>query len=358
MAGDGFDWRVSINLSGQDLSTGSAAELLPRLAAEAGVAPGSIVAEAPESALVADDAMVASSLRRLAQAGFVLALDSGGALPLDGYDLPKGLFAEVKMAAARSSASPKSRGSSNAGRIARRLKAAQDGGLRSVAVGVESEATLTALVKLGFGAVQGALVRKPGPLDELLAWDGAWAGEPDAKARTPRAAVARRRAPEPAEPAPAAAAHAPMSPAPEPVRPATVPAPARYEPPPAPPAAAFAAADDDDALDVGFDDDLAPIDAVSDDDDLDPSEDMAVDDRELEALDALPSLSAAMIDRPKRKPSGFVDEFRSEIERPRPAVTVEAQILPLPSMAERGLALRVKSEKPAKRGLLVRLFGR
>ena len=44
-------------------------------------------------------------------------------------------------------------------------------------MGVESQQTLNALVKLGFTAVQGALVAKPQPLEALLAWDGSWSGQ-------------------------------------------------------------------------------------------------------------------------------------------------------------------------------------
>jgi hypothetical protein len=73
-------------------------------------------------------------------------------------------------------------GPNGAGAIAARLRYARSTGLEAVAVGAESEETLTRLKDCGFTAVQGIWIQRPLPLDQLLAWNGDWVRGRDAVA--------------------------------------------------------------------------------------------------------------------------------------------------------------------------------
>ncbi len=336
----GRPWRVSVNLGVSDLQTGIAPDVVAAALRESGVPARQLVLEAPEAALIEGDAIVRMALKRLRDMGCRIALDSGAALPLDAAESWPELFSEIKIGGAAILRFAEIARKVDGGRIARRLAFAKKHGLASVAVGVEQEKTLSALVKLGFGAVQGALVAKPQTLEALLAWDGGWAGETQSAA-------------------------APTEPQPRP-RPRLVVA----QPEPAaapklvetlmPTAADFAFdEDEDDGMDVDFDDDAfegaapafnrAP--APEAEAEFDPSEDMQADSEELSALENAAPLHAGMIDRPRKR---------------APAREAAPAYVPPPMVADadvpqaeepifdRPLALRVKNAPP-KQSLMQKL---
>jgi EAL domain-containing protein (putative c-di-GMP-specific phosphodiesterase class I) len=340
----GRPWRVSVNLGVSDLQTGVAPDVVSAALRESGVPARQLVLEAPEAALSEGDAIVRMSLKRLRDMGCRIALDSGAALPLDAAESWPELFSEIKIGGAAILRFAEIARKVDGGRIARRLAFAKKHGLSAVAVGVEQEKTLSALVKLGFGAVQGALIAKPQTLESLLAWDGGWAGE-----------VATAPAVSETQPRPRPRLVVPVEPDAKPE-----PAAAKLVDGLMPTAADFAFdEDDDEGMDVGFDDDAfeapPPVftrHAVEDADvEFDPSEDMQADSEELSALENAAPLHAGMIDRPKKR---TVQREAAPAYVPPPMVAeddvpeVEAPVF------DRTLSIRVKQPAP-KQSLMQKL---
>jgi len=332
-ANAGHDWRVSVNLSAPDLQSGEAPEIVLNALNDMGADPAGLVLEAPEAALVANDSIVRAALERLRLFGCGVALDSGGSLPLEGAETTPELFTEIKIGGPSIMRFAEIARKVDGGRIARRLAFAQRHNLRSVAVGVEQEKTLAALVKLGFSAIQGAFIAKPGPLEGLLEWDGSWSGE---SAIIPAAPFAAR--PKPRLVTPASIPH--EVPVPSPV--------AKLVEKLSPAVSGFSAHEDedDDAFDVGFDDDAfedqamtaAPEEAMLEE--ADPSEDPELDGEELDALDASAPLHAGLIDRPRKRAMAMPP--MPEMAEPEPEEAAEA-----PTTAfDRPLALRVRPAPP------------
>jgi EAL domain-containing protein (putative c-di-GMP-specific phosphodiesterase class I) len=280
----GHSWRVSVNLGATDLQTGVAPDIVAAALAECGADPGSLVLEAPESALAEADALLLTALERLRALGCGVALDSGGALPVETSEAAAALFTEVKIGGAAIIRFAEIARKLDGGRIARRLSFARAHGLPSVAVGVESQQTLNALVKLGFTAVQGALIAKPQPLDVLLAWDGSWSGEAEHAMPIPE-----------------------LRPRPRLVVPAAPPPPPRLMPKlveqlaPVTNGGFSFEEDEDEGLDVSFDDEAfgaRPEEVLGE---LDPSEDVVLDGEEMRAMESAAPLHAGMIERPRQR---------------------------------------------------------
>lgn len=332
----GRTWRVSVNLSAADLETGVAPDIVAAALRESQTPAWCLVLEAPESALAGGDPTVTAALERLRSLGCGVALDSGGTLPLDVINTPAELFTEIKIGGAAILRFAEIVRKVDGGKIARRLALAKQFDLRSVAVGVEHQKTLAALVKLGFDAVQGALVAKPAALDSVLSWDGSWEGEPAETAPVaPPAVRPRPRLVQPAEPPVAA-------------RLTEVHSPSKLVEQLSPPASGFSFAEDEaDALDVDFDDDVfdRPTSDEEPDWEIDPSADMIADGEELEALERTAPLHAGMIERPVKQMRDRVASAFNIVEEPEPEVPVEpAQ----PETFNRVLALRVKAPPPQK----------
>lgn len=322
----GRPWRVSINLGASDLRTGVAPDIIAAALRGSDVRSDMLILEAPESALSDGDETVHVALRRLREMGCGIALDSGGSLPMDTSETEPDLFTEIKIGGPAIMRFAEIARKVDGGRIQRRLGFAQMHGLNSIAVGVEQEKTLSALVRLGFTGVQGAFVAKPTTLEALLSWDGTWAGGPEIEAAEVRPVVRPR--PRLVVPPPPPVAE----PAPKLVEQLT------EEP--------F-----DDALDVGFDDeffDEAPDEAAPAIEDFDPTADMDLDEEELMAMDQAPSLHAGMIDRPRKR----MASYRAEPE-PMPLPQAEPEV-PEEKIFERPLALRVKAA-PVRRTIWQRL---
>lgn len=324
----GHAWRISINLGIADLQTGVAPDVVTGALRASGLSADCLVLEAPEAALVDAHPLVISALERLRDLGCGVALDSGGSLPMEGAEAAPELFTEIKIGGAAIIRFAEIARKLDGGRIARRLAFARSLGLPSVAVGVESQQTLNALVKLGFTAVQGALVAKPQSLEALLAWDGSWSGESEQPVQQQEIR---------------------LRPRPRLVTPA-------YVPPPAAPklveqltpvARGFSFDEsDDEAMDVDFDDEAFGAPPAPPEAELDPSDDVTMDGEEMRAMESAAPLHAGMIERPRHR-------------RPQRLVMVEAVAEPeaeaeVDPTFDRPLALRVK-EAPARRSLLKKL---
>ena len=338
----GRPWRVSVNLAASDLETGVAPDIVAAALRDSGVPARQLVLEAPESALTEGDAIVRMALKRLRDLGCRVALDSGAALPLEAAESWPELFSEIKIGGAAILRFAEIARKVDGGRIARRLAFAKKHGLSAVAVGVEQEKTLSALVKLGFGAVQGALIAKPQSLEGLLAWDGGWAGE----ATMPAAAAEPQPRPRPRLVATQRPVEAPL--------PEEAAAPKLVEQLRFDPADLAFAEDEDEGMDVGFDDDVfdaAPAAAHHEEPEaeLDPSDDVQADSEELNALENAAPLHAGMIERPRKKAP-----VRPAYTPPPVAVEDEPIAADPAAVFDRPLALRVREEAP-KQGLMHKL---
>jgi EAL domain-containing protein (putative c-di-GMP-specific phosphodiesterase class I) len=331
----GRDWRVSVNLGAADLLTGVAPDVITAALRESPAGADRLVLEAPEAALVDGDPLVRLALERLRAMGCGVALDSGGSLPLEASEAAPELFSEIKIGGAAILRFAEIARKVDGGRIARRLLFARKNGLRSVAVGVEQEKTLAALVKLGFGAVQGALICKPLSLEALLAWDGAWRGEVDSAPSAPAPFRQRPRLVSVGAPAPTPAAKLV-----EQLTPATV---------------GFSFEEEDDALDVDFDDETfgpGPARAEEVEIEQDPSDDVMLDGEELHALSNAAPLHAGMIERPRKT---ALQRVPVAAFAPAPEGPFDENTEPSPEpMFDRPLALRVKTT-PVKQGVFAKL---
>jgi hypothetical protein len=110
-------------------------------------------------------------------AGFQVALDGGGVVPVDLSRYQPVPFTSIKVGGQAMLRLAERLGLAGAGAISARLRFARAEGLETVAVGAESEGTLARLKACGFTAAQGIWVQRPLPFEELMAWNGEWARE-------------------------------------------------------------------------------------------------------------------------------------------------------------------------------------
>ncbi len=327
----GRNWRVSVNVSGADIGAPDFAEFVSACLSEVDLPPERLVIEAPESPLGAGDPRLAANLQFLRALGCGIALDSGGALPLDAAELSPCPFTEIKIGGSAIIRFARHVQRASVGRISRRLAFARRNGLTAIAVGVEDEVTLEALKNIGFGAAQGAYVQRPVAAADLDHWDGNWRRETmhapfpatDAATQTqtpppPHAAadpnVGRNRNEPRVSPAPDIAGAA----APNDAHVAPVASPARLiEKIPAAPQATSNSGMD------GWDDDddfgpAAHRPARDDDGFVDPMADASTEDDDSPGAISAPPLTAAMIDRPDRRTAkaSLITRKIPGIERP------------------------------------------
>jgi EAL domain-containing protein (putative c-di-GMP-specific phosphodiesterase class I) len=204
-------WALSVNVSPADLMDEEFCDTVRELARAHHVPSSAIVIEVPERALNQDAETILATLDELRASGFQVALDGGGMVPVDLSRYQPVPFTSIKVGGQAMLRLAERLGLSGTGAISTRLRFARDEGLETVAVGAESEETLARLKACGFTAAQGIWIQRPLPLDELMAWSGAWARESGVKqfALDKPLAVA---AAVPAEPPPPALAPAPPPP--------------------------------------------------------------------------------------------------------------------------------------------------
>lgn len=173
----GRHWALSVNVSPADLLDEEFCNNVSELARSQGVPPSAIVIEVPERALANDAETVLATLDDLRVAGFQVALDGGGVVPVDLSRYQPVPFTSIKVGGQAMLRLAERLGLAGAGAISARLRFARAEGLETVAVGAESEATLARLKACGFASAQGIWVQRPLPFDELMTWNGEWARE-------------------------------------------------------------------------------------------------------------------------------------------------------------------------------------
>jgi hypothetical protein len=174
---------------------------------------GAIVIEAPERALGDDAETILATLDDLRAAGFKVALDGGGLVPVDLSRYQPVPFTSIKAGGQSMLRLAERLGLAGTGAISARLRFARAEGMEAVAVGAESEGTLSRLKASGFTAAQGIWIQRPLPFEELMAWDGQWARESGVKQFAMERPLAVTAAVPAEPPPPALAPQAPPEPA-------------------------------------------------------------------------------------------------------------------------------------------------
>lgn len=210
----GRNWGLSVNVSPADLKDEDFSLNLAEMARAYGVPPAAIAIEAPERALTGEAETILATLDDLRVAGFQVALDGGGMVPVDLSAYEPAPFTSIKVGGQAMLRLAERLGTTGTGAISTRLRFAREMGLETVAVGAESENTLARLKACGFTAAQGIWIQRPMPLEELMVWGGEWARESGVKQFASEKPLAVAAA-VPAEPPPPALA---PPPAPKPKR--------------------------------------------------------------------------------------------------------------------------------------------
>jgi EAL domain-containing protein (putative c-di-GMP-specific phosphodiesterase class I) len=165
--GRGFDVAVSANISAQNLYDPGLVKWLKRLFDE-GLAPGQLTLELTETQVVSDLPMARQILRRLRGLGAKLSIDDFGTgysslsylskLPLDELKIDRSFVLDLET------------GDHGTAVVQTIIDLGHDLGLRVVAEGVESDATVATLDSLGCDQVQGYHVSRPLDAEALEDW--------------------------------------------------------------------------------------------------------------------------------------------------------------------------------------------
>jgi diguanylate cyclase (GGDEF)-like protein len=164
----GFTGRIHVNCSSHELADPRFADTLLAAAARLAARPGSLVVEVTETALVQPGTTVVDNLTRLRDAGVGVHIDDFGTgysslvyltrLPMEAIKIDRA-FVDGVDANGRDALVVRSIVS---------LAESLDVGL--IAEGVETESQRTALIALGCNHIQGYLIARPLPVDQVTDW--------------------------------------------------------------------------------------------------------------------------------------------------------------------------------------------
>jgi EAL domain-containing protein (putative c-di-GMP-specific phosphodiesterase class I)/DNA-binding NarL/FixJ family response regulator len=168
----GEDWTVSVNLSLHYLGYQSVADRIAALAERHAIEPRRIILEVTESLASTRVSTVIANLARLRMRGFGIAIDDYGTGYASLAQLCQIPFSELKVD--RSFVHGASDRPTLKALLSSCLELARQLRLESVAEGVESAADLSMLRQLGCDEVQGYLIARPMPADELGTWIERW----------------------------------------------------------------------------------------------------------------------------------------------------------------------------------------
>ncbi|WP_270936949.1 GGDEF/EAL domain-containing response regulator [Falsiroseomonas oryzae] len=164
----GHDVGVAVNVSARCVGEPDFAERIADLVAQAGIDPGALTLEVTETAAMADTANVTTALARLRIRGFSLSMDDFGTGYSSLAELYRMPFSELKIERGFVSGMPHDRDATLITRAVVGL--AKTLGLRTVAEGVETEASLELLAEMGCDVAQGFLIGHPMPLPGFIGW--------------------------------------------------------------------------------------------------------------------------------------------------------------------------------------------
>jgi diguanylate cyclase (GGDEF)-like protein/PAS domain S-box-containing protein len=163
----GLDLTMAVNISAQSLARGSdVPDIVARLTDTWGIAPGKLILELTESAII--DAGAADALQRLHAMGQKLAIDDFGTghsslvylqrLPIDQIKIDRSFVENLATVPG------------DAVIVRSTIDLAHNLGLSVVAEGVEDEAALDTLVEYGCDSAQGYFFNRPCAADEITEW--------------------------------------------------------------------------------------------------------------------------------------------------------------------------------------------
>lgn len=166
--------RVAINVSAEQMRAPGFADLVARLAAEAGVRPTRYEIELTETALLGDEPVTVGNIEALKRLGFSFALDDFGT----GYSSLSVLqrFSVDKIKIDRSFVSGLAADHEAEALVDAMIRLARALELKVIAEGVESEAQRDQLVKCGCTEFQGYLVGRPMSLEQAARLAGETVG--------------------------------------------------------------------------------------------------------------------------------------------------------------------------------------
>jgi EAL domain-containing protein (putative c-di-GMP-specific phosphodiesterase class I)/FixJ family two-component response regulator len=162
---------VSLNVSASSLVNPLFGQELMQRVDAAQISPTALTLEITESALITDLASAIGMLGRMRLKGFGLSLDDYGTGFSSLQQLDRLPFTELKID--RSFVSQVDRKESRRRILASAVRIGEQLELTTVAEGVETIGELDTLHKLGCEQVQGYLISKPMPSDQVLPWLGA-----------------------------------------------------------------------------------------------------------------------------------------------------------------------------------------
>ena len=172
--------RIAVNLSGRDLCSTDLTRTVAAAIAASGIRPEHLVFEVTESSLVPDPDRADVVLSRLKSLGVQLALDDFGTGYSSLLHLKRFPFDVVKLD--RSFVGGLATATADFAIVASVIDLARTLGLTVVAEGIESEAQLGRLRKLGCPLGQGFLFSRPVPAHELAARRGTTVAAADGRA--------------------------------------------------------------------------------------------------------------------------------------------------------------------------------
>jgi diguanylate cyclase (GGDEF)-like protein len=158
---------LSVNLSTRDLQHTSLVETVSNALQSTGLRPDQLVMELTETALAADNATIAASLDRLRSLGVQLAIDDFGTGHTSLSDLRQVPAQHLKID--RSFMSGLDADPSSIAIVGAMVNMGHALGMQVIAEGVEHAAQADQLDALGCDAVQGYLIARPQPLEDLTA---------------------------------------------------------------------------------------------------------------------------------------------------------------------------------------------
>jgi PAS domain S-box-containing protein len=165
---EGFPMAISVNLSALWLDDLNLPDLLLRTALDRGLQPADITLEVTETGVTKDIAIALDVLTRLRLKGFRLSIDDFGIGYSSFEQLGRIPFTEMKLD--RSFVQRGTRDAAARAILESSMAMAGKLELRTVAEGVETQAELQLMRELGFDDVQGYLIARPMPRDDLLRW--------------------------------------------------------------------------------------------------------------------------------------------------------------------------------------------
>ncbi len=172
LVADGFDLRLSVNLSAQSLLDARLEHLVLRGLEAGGLTPDRLTLEITETTMMGDGDRTEALLRRLAVWGIEISVDDFGTGFSSLVSLRQMPIAEVKID--RSFVMQMAAEREDAVIVRSTIELAHNLGLIAIAEGVEDLETMQRLRELGCDVAQGFGLSRPLPIDELRRWLARW----------------------------------------------------------------------------------------------------------------------------------------------------------------------------------------